>query len=323
MRRPIVSVIICTFNPRQDYIVRVLDGLRAQTLGVSDWELIVIDNNSTPLLCERIDLSWHPSSRIVRESAQGLTPARLRGIREACAEILVFVDDDNVLNEYFLETTHRIAEEHVFLGSWSGQCHPEFERTPPEWTRRYWGNLVIREFKGDQWSNLPRLGATMPCGAGLTVRRDVARHYLALHDDGARPVQLDRAGNSLLSAGDNDLAACSCDLGIGQGIFDRLELTHLIPSERLSEDYLKRLLEAIYFSAVVIARLRNEESEVSAYRVRVRDKLKALFLPSPHRQMALAELRGRCRGLDFISEHLPSDTGMRAGGRIVNGYCRT
>ena len=55
-----------------------------------------------------------------------------------------------------------------------------FEEPPPEWTRRYWGNLVIREFDKDVWSNLPRLPQSMPCGAGLCVRREVALHYLDL-----------------------------------------------------------------------------------------------------------------------------------------------
>ena len=53
----------------------------------------------------------------------------------------------------------------TFLGAWSGQCLPEFEAPPPEWTRRYWGTLCIREFDKDVWSNLPLLPETMPCGA--------------------------------------------------------------------------------------------------------------------------------------------------------------
>jgi hypothetical protein len=39
----------------------------------------------------------------------------------------VFVDNDNLLDPDYLEMALRIARELPFLGSWSGQCRPEFE----------------------------------------------------------------------------------------------------------------------------------------------------------------------------------------------------
>jgi len=37
-----VSVIICTHNPRPDYLQRVLDALKAQTLPKENWELLLM-----------------------------------------------------------------------------------------------------------------------------------------------------------------------------------------------------------------------------------------------------------------------------------------
>ena len=247
-----LSVIICTHNPRPDYFAKCLEALRSQTFSLSPWELVIVDNRSDTPLADRMDLSWHPGARMVREETSGLTPARLRGIRESKGDLLVFVDDDNVLDVDFLEIARRIMEERPFLGSWSGQCRPAFEEPPPEWTRRYWGNLVIREFDKDVWSNLPRLPQSMPCGAGLCVRREVALHYLDLHESGKRSFQFDRNGKSLLSGGDNDLAACACDVGLGVGLIASLKLTHLISPERLTEDYLARLSEGIHFSSTML-----------------------------------------------------------------------
>src|SRR5262249_10607419 len=154
---------------------RCLGALRAQTLPSHDWELLIVDNCSAePVNIEHI-LSYHPGAKVIREEVLGLTPARLRGIREATGDVLVFVDDDNVLDADFLHQGLLVAGERPWLGAWSGQCRPEFQESPPEWTRRYWGNLVIREFNRDVWSNLPRLAETMPCGAGLCVRREVAQ----------------------------------------------------------------------------------------------------------------------------------------------------
>lgn len=92
----------------------------------------------------------------------------------------------------------------------------------------------------------------MPCGAGLCVRRAAADHYLHLHESGKRSFQFDRTGSSLFSGGDNDLAACACDIGLGVGLIATLKLVHLIPPERLTEDYLTRLIEGIHYSSTLL-----------------------------------------------------------------------
>lgn len=265
------------------------------------WELLIIDNASAAEKAPRPDLSWHPRARLLKEPKLSLTQARLRGIQEAAGELLVFVDDDNVLDPDYLGTAQRVAQQKLFLGSWSGQCRPEFEEPPPEWTHRYWGNLVIRQFDQDVWSNLPRLGETMPCGAGLCVRRDVAQHYLHLHKSGKRSMLLDRVGNSLASGGDNDLAACACDLGLGVGLITALKLTHLIPSERVTEQYLVRLAEGIYCSAVVLSYLRSSKAELKSYRIRWHELLRALATSGVHKKIQFACLRGRRQGLEIVA----------------------
>ncbi len=295
-----VTVIICTHNPRADYLRRCLDALREQSLPRHQWELLIVDNCSKEPLVGRIDLSWHPAARLVREETLGLTPARLKGIREATGDLLVFVDDDNVLDTDFLEAALCTAEEKPFLGSWSGQCRPGFEKTPPEWTRRYWGNLVIREFDKDTWSNLPRLPESMPCGAGLCIRRDVAQHYLQLHESGKRAFQFDRIGSSLLSGGDNDLAACACDLGLGVGLIASLKLTHLIPPERLTENYLARLAEGIHFSSVLLDREHGIPAVPRTALGHVADFLRIMRLKQPHRKIVKAAYRGQKRALRML-----------------------
>jgi glycosyltransferase involved in cell wall biosynthesis len=295
-----LSVIVCTHNPRADYLERCLAALKAQTLPLENWELLIIDNASAPEKAPRDDLSWHPKVRLIFEGRLGLTTARLRGIRESKGEILVFVDDDNVLDLDFLQVAVSVADKKRFLGSWSGQCRPEFETPPPEWTRRYWGNLVIREFPSDVWSNLPRLAESMPCGAGLCVRREAAQRYVWLHESGKRTFQFDRTGVSLLSGGDNDLAACACDIGLGVGLITRLKLVHLIPSVRLTEDYLARLMEGIHFSAVMLDAERGLKGRPREFVGRVADVLRLMRQPRIHRRMTKAAYRGRDRALGIL-----------------------
>jgi glycosyltransferase involved in cell wall biosynthesis len=296
-----LSVVICSHNPRPAYFARCLEGLRSQTVPLSSWELVIVDNRSATPLAASIDVSWHANARVIREETLGLTPARLRGIREAKGDLLVFVDDDNVLDANFLETAQRIMEERPFLGSWSGQCRPEFEQTPPEWTRRYWGSLCIREFEHDVWSNLPRLADTMPAGGGLCVRRNVALSYLQLHDSGKRTVQLDRVGTSLMSGGDNDLAVCACALGLGVGLVASLKLTHLIPPGRLTVDYIERLSEGIHYSSALLDSEYGMRMNQRTVLGRLADFLRIMRLRDPHRRILRAAFRGRDRAIQELA----------------------
>src|SRR3954470_17804241 len=101
-----VSVILCTHNPRFESLQRVLAGLRSQTLPVSDWELLLIDNATPEPLEKTVDLRWHPNGQVIREEQLGLAFARLRGIKESKSDLLVFVDDDNVLEpDYFFHAS--------------------------------------------------------------------------------------------------------------------------------------------------------------------------------------------------------------------------
>ena len=255
---PDLSIIICTHNPRSGYFEKVLNALKAQTLSMSRWELLLVDNASAEALCETIDLSWHLNARHIRENQLGLTPARLRGIQEAQAETLVFVDDDNVLNLDYLEIVLQISKDWLILGAWGGQTIPDFEEQPPDWTKSYWGYLAIREFSQDKWSNLLHQNETTPCGAGLCVRKVVAEKYAELVNNDPKRKNLGRRGKRLLSAEDIDLAFTSCDISLGIGLFTSLKLIHLMPASRLHEEYLLRIVEGSTYSQVILDSLRGQ-----------------------------------------------------------------
>src|SRR5438067_3374284 len=133
------SVIICTHNPRALFLSRVLEALQVQTVPVERWELIIIDNASLePLTPATWDLSWHPRARIVREEELGLSVARTRGMRESAAELLLFVDDENVLDPNYLAEVMKIGLQWPQLGTWgAGSIKPDFEVDPPSHLREF------------------------------------------------------------------------------------------------------------------------------------------------------------------------------------------
>jgi glycosyltransferase involved in cell wall biosynthesis len=46
MNEFLISAVICTHNPRRDYLERTLQALKSQTLPLPDWELVIVDNAS-------------------------------------------------------------------------------------------------------------------------------------------------------------------------------------------------------------------------------------------------------------------------------------
>ena len=253
-----ISAVICTHNPRRDYLERTLESLRAQDLAPDQWELIVVDNHSSEPVSGCCDLSWHPQGRVVVEPELGLTPARLRGLAEAAGEIIVFADDDNVLSTDYLKQVLAIFAEQPRLGCiGAGILRPEFESEPLPETRPYLSYLALRELDRDVWGN--QLTGWIPWGAGLAVRKAVGVLYREAIARSALGISLDRKGDSLISGGDDEFSHVAVAHGWGVGVFTALKITHLIGSKRLAVSYLERLIEANGATRAMLARLHGEE----------------------------------------------------------------
>jgi glycosyltransferase involved in cell wall biosynthesis len=259
---PKISVIICTHNPRSDYLRRTLDGVKMQTLAKDQWELLLIDNASEMPLAGLIDLSWHPFAQCIREKELGLTPARLRGIKESRGDLIIFVDDDNVLDSDYLKYCLELEKNWPMLGVWgSGHISGEFETTPHPLTAKWLTGLAIYELGSDAWSSFQQWSEACPYGAGLVIRRAVALYYANLLSTSPLRLMLDRVGKSLSSAGDTDMCFCACDLGLGMARFKRLKIIHLIPKERLTFDYLARLNGGFAYSSEILRATRTRPYE--------------------------------------------------------------
>lgn len=292
-----ISVIICTHNPRKDYLDRVLEALRGQSFPKERWELLLIDNKSDERLEGRVDLSWHPGGRVVREEELGLTQARVRGIGESQAELLVFVDDDNVLREDYLERAAQMSAEWPKLGAWSGRVVPKYEVEPAQELKPYLWILCVRQIEKDCWGNEGSFEST-PWGAGMCVRKPVADRYRNDIQNDAFRASLDRRGGNLGSTGDVDLALTSHSFGLGTGVFRALEIVHLIPSPRVQESYLLRLIEdteagsVLYDQARGLGRKTSKKSRID----RLVEEYKFLRASRLQKHIEIAIRRGRQRG---------------------------
>lgn len=95
-----VSVIIPTHN-RPDKLGDTVAGLRQQTLPATDYEILVMDDGSTPPVVLTGELE-NPTCRVIRLAGVERSITRNTGAQKAKGEILVFVDDDMKVNQDFL-----------------------------------------------------------------------------------------------------------------------------------------------------------------------------------------------------------------------------
>ncbi len=291
----LLSVVICAHNPRSTYLERTLAALAAQTLPRTEWELLLVDNASRESLAGRFDLTWHPQAQHIVEPQLGLTRARLRGLAQSRGQLLIFVDDDNVLAPDYLAIAAHMSAEKNWLGAWGGRVEPEFEIPPPPWLAPYLPLLAVNQVPVDQWSNYANPSATPPCGAGMCVRRAVVEAWRDRVLADPLRAALGRAGSSLASSEDIDLAFTACDLGLASGRFTALRLTHLIPKERLELDYIARLVEGVTASQILVRSLRESLAPPPAPRglTWLRERWRDWRRDPVARRLCAAERRGR------------------------------
>lgn len=258
---PSITVIIVTYNPRQDLLAWALDSLGQQTLAKDQFEVIVVDNNSNPPLELRQLLHGRALNlRLVQEEQQGIMFARRLGILEAAAELLVFVDDDNHLAPDYLEVSLNIARLHPEIGAFGGRARGVFETPPTAWQLELVNNLGIRDFGDEAITSTDQCwGPWEPIGAGMVVRRDVAVAFVDRMQKQPETSALGRAGKLLSSGDDALLARTAYLLGYSCSYQPSLELEHYMKRARLTFNTLCRTIEGHGRAEVLLLALQGQK----------------------------------------------------------------
>ena len=288
-----VSVVLCTYNPRPTIFPRALQALKEQEVPLSEWELLLVDNNSSPPLQPGL-ADWHPNGKLIRESKPGKLNAIISGIRRSGGELIVFVDDDNLLGQDYIANALSIFEHHPQVGVFGGNIELEPETEIPSFWQPHLDLLAQRVVNRDMWGCFAH-ERLIPCGAGMCATKSVLEYYAA-NLCGPRK-QLDRNSGQLTSGGDTDIALTACDMGLAIGMFRDLHLTHVIPAHRLSRKYMLRLMTGISYSSTILAAQRNGTQSPACTANRVRKVFEYALAGKLSISVMVAKYRGQALAL--------------------------
>jgi glycosyltransferase involved in cell wall biosynthesis len=302
--KPLISVCLATYNPRENYLQRTLEGVRKQTLLHEQWEFLLIDNNSQPPLEGRVNLAGLPRARVVVEKKQGLSHARRRGFWEAAGDLILNLDDDAVLSPDYLEKTSSLSKKYPFIGVFGSQMTAEFEEKPRRKASEYYA--AERLVEEDIWSNDREHISSTPWGAGSVVRKVVADAYVKKMEEDPRWGALGRAAEKLLSCEDIEIAMTACDLGLGKGVFRDLIFIHLIPSAKMTEEFLCRNAFGNGYSFTLHNWLRFGRIPTRASLFGRINRIYRLLMMSPHtRRQEYFKDKGIHQAIDEINKSEP------------------
>jgi glycosyltransferase involved in cell wall biosynthesis len=232
--RPLISAVLCTYN-RRALLLDAVEALLQQDLPASDYEVIVVDNNSTDGTSDAVRerFSGIENLSLLMEPVQGIARARNAGVRAARGEIVAFTDDDALVPpdwlHRFLERFARLDPRTACIG---GEATPIFELPRPPWL----SDALLRPLScGLLWGGGPHYLRDWEwlCEVNSAYRLEPFMRH------GAFPEDLGRIGGNLLSGENivNDVLRHA-----GHLLFYDPEnvVRHRVPSSRLTRPWFRR-----------------------------------------------------------------------------------
>ena len=228
-----VSIIICTYN-RSKLLKETLQSVQNQDFQSDQYEIIVVDNNSTDdtkdVVAEMAKAS-PVSTGYVFEYMQGLSSARNAGINNSEGEIIVFTDDDVEAERSWLRELFA-AFETPGVAAAGGPIRPIWPFEKPEWITENWqGYFTVSEFPEAREAGEFR-NPNYPWGANMAFRRSILKKT-----DLFSPA-LGRIGACLLSNEELRLFRAIEEMGHRIVLAPDAVIHHKIPPERVRKLWL-------------------------------------------------------------------------------------
>jgi len=226
-----LTVAIPTYN-RADFLRQTLAGIAQQDFPPGAFEVLVIDNNSTDHTRAVVAefTGSNPAPHYLLETRQGLDYGRNRAIAEARGDIIVFADDDILMQADWLtqlvapllnDPAHRV-------GAVGGEVIPVFPDGLPPWVAEWHAPLTFRADAG------PLEAKHSPMGANLAFPKWVFEKLGLFH------TALDRAAGNYFSGGDSEMIRRVRAAGLAVWFSPAAAVQHQMPASRTTFRYASR-----------------------------------------------------------------------------------
>ncbi|MEZ6096480.1 MAG: glycosyltransferase [Pirellulaceae bacterium] len=175
-----IEVAICTRNRAQQLRQTLQSVQQAIANCHQSCRLILIDNASTDRTTEvaREFVAQGLPMELIHEAQPGHTHARNRAISASQAELVVWTDDDVVVESDWLNRYWQAFETAPSDSFWGSAIVPVFAATKPIWIDENWdklsGAFAARDL-GDEAVAFTE--NRLPYGANFAVRGDVLRQF--------------------------------------------------------------------------------------------------------------------------------------------------
>lgn len=237
-----VSVVIITLNGA-DRILPTLKHLSAQQKIEFNWEVIIVDNNSTDKTESISRYFWDSDVmpcelRIINEPKPGQANARKTGMLQSKYRYMLYCDDDNWLVSDYVSNAFRLISKDTNIAAIGGKGILEFEKgfKVPTWMDE--SNFSL----GSGPQGKKDGDTSKDKGCLYTAGAIFDREWLSkLYESGFQTVLKGRDGKSLVGGEDTELTYALSLLGGKLHYYSQLEFTHFMPVNRINWKYLTNL----------------------------------------------------------------------------------
>lgn len=241
-----ITIAICTYN-RADYLSDTLRYLSDQTADSNQFEILVINNNSSDQTAEVCADFEKENSRLnfraVEETRQGLSFARNRAIDEATFNSVLYIDDDVRLDKDFIKTTLGKIAENPDVKCAGGRIYVSFDEDEPDWIPAELMPMFGLHDLGDREKVYPK--TNFPRGGNMLIKKEV---FDAI---GRFDTDLGRIGKELLGSEEKAFFDRAREHGFQLYYWPEMSLYHRIGQKRLTKEYLRNQSMGIGYSEKV------------------------------------------------------------------------
>jgi glycosyltransferase involved in cell wall biosynthesis/SAM-dependent methyltransferase len=267
---PEVSFLICSHRAPKT-LFATLDSIRAQNAGLESAEIVLVNNGFSAEKAAEIQRYMEGSPirfRLVDEPIPGQGFARKRSFLTAQGSFFVMLDDDNILDPYFLGRLLPVLKQYPETAAVTCFILPQWEIVPPTWLAEFGRGCLSYTHAALPIPRPPGKVATGPernqvprnPGGGMMIHRECALQYL--RTAGPEHLSISRTGSSLIACEDSDIWNTVLESQGGVVFNPKLVIHHLIPPSRLKFGYLWRLNWCIGWSNGHLNKLRRGNSKV-------------------------------------------------------------